>query len=361
MANENHLKLLRQGGDIGQAIAAWNTWRLKEPSVEPDFSRADLSRRYLGGANLRKANLLGTSLLRASLSGADLAGANLSGANLYQADLVETNLWDANLSGADLRGAKLIKANLLGANLSGADLSGADLRLTTLVEANLENANLSRCTIYGASAWGLTLSKGTKQQDLVITNVNVNEAEVTVDNIEMAQFVYLLLHNEKIRDAIDTIGKKGVLLLGRFTGGRIAVLARLREELRRRDFLPIVCNFDKPETKDLTETVRLLASMSRFVIVDITKPRSVPLELQAIVPHCMVPFCPILDGTEEPEPFAMLRDLQNNHPDRVSDVFRYPSLDRLIEVLDAEIIVIAERMFADLLARKAEQMRIKDI
>ena len=50
-----------------------------------------------------------------------------------------------------------------------------------------------------------------------------DEPEVTVDHIEVAQFVYLLMHNEKIRDAIDTVGKKGVLLLGRFTGGRIAV------------------------------------------------------------------------------------------------------------------------------------------
>jgi hypothetical protein len=43
---------------------------------------------------------------------------------------------------------------------------------------------------------------------LVITPQN--EPEITVDNIEVAQFVYLLLHNEKIRDVIDTIGKKGV-------------------------------------------------------------------------------------------------------------------------------------------------------
>ena len=40
-----------------------------------------------------------------------------------------------------------------------------------------------------------------------------DEPDITVDNIEVAQFVYLLLHNEKIRDVIDTIGKKGVLLL----------------------------------------------------------------------------------------------------------------------------------------------------
>src|SRR5262249_48643964 len=33
-------------------------------------------------------------------------------------------------------------------------------------------------------------------------------------------------HNEKIREVIDTIGKKGVLLLGRFTEGRMVVLER---------------------------------------------------------------------------------------------------------------------------------------
>jgi hypothetical protein len=52
-------------------------------------------------------------------------------------------------------------------------------------------------------------------------------------NAEVVQFVYLLLHNEKIRNVIDTIGKKGVLLLGRFTEGRIAILERLREKLPR--------------------------------------------------------------------------------------------------------------------------------
>jgi hypothetical protein len=77
---------------------------------------------------------------------------------------------------------------------------------------------------------------------------------VTVDNIEVAQFIYLLLHNEKIRDVIDTIGKKGVLLLGRFTEGRMVVLERLRQKLRDLGFVPMVFNFDKPETKDFSET-----------------------------------------------------------------------------------------------------------
>ena len=79
------------------------------------------------------------------------------------------------------------------------------------------------------------------------------------------------------------MGKKGVLLLGRFTEGRIVVLERLRDELRKRGYLPIVFNFDKPETKDFTETVRLLAGLSKFVIADLTSPKSAPYELGAIV------------------------------------------------------------------------------
>jgi hypothetical protein len=93
-----------------------------------------------------------------------------------------------------------------------------------------------------------------------------DEPAVTVDDLEVAQFAYLLPHNEEIRHVIDTVDKKGVLLLGRFTKGRIEVLERLREELRRRGYVPIVFNFDKPETKDFTEAVRLLAGMSKFVI-----------------------------------------------------------------------------------------------
>jgi hypothetical protein len=57
---------------------------------------------------------------------------------------------------------------------------------------------------------------------LIITKEN--EPEITVDNIEVAQFIYLLMHNQKIRDVIDTITSKVVLILGRFTPKRKQVL-----------------------------------------------------------------------------------------------------------------------------------------
>ena len=193
--------------------------------------------------------------------------------------------------------------------------------------------------------------------DQVITPEN--EPTVTVDNIEVAQFIYLLLHNEKIRDVIDTIGKKGVLLLGRFTEGRMMVLERLREKLRDLGFVPMVFNFDKPETKDFTETVRLLCNLSHFVIVDITNPRSAPLELQATVPDYMVPFAPILQHGEQP--FSMFADLQNRYDWVLQAVVGYPSVDRLIEVLEDEIVRPAEAKFNELLARRTNELRVKNI
>jgi hypothetical protein len=131
------------------------------------------------------------------------------------------------------------------------------------VNTDLTGADLTGCRIYGVSAWGLKL-KGTTQEDLVITCTD--EPEITVDNIEVAQFICLLLHNQKIRDVIGTITSKVVLILGRFTDERKAVLDALRDELRNRNLLPILFDFSIPASRDVRETIKTLASLARFVI-----------------------------------------------------------------------------------------------
>jgi hypothetical protein len=129
--------------------------------------------------------------------------------------------------------------------------------------------------------------------------------------------------------------------------------------LRKRDYVPIVFNFDKPETKDFTETVRLLAGLSKFVIADITNPKSSPLELQATIPEIMVPLQPIIQKGEKP--FAMLQDLWIKHRDWVFEPIRYSSVDRLVETMDAEIIDPAEARFAELVKRKAETLTVREV
>jgi hypothetical protein len=228
--------------------------------------------------------------------------ANLQGSNLSKASLGEAHLASSNLRWANLSEASLVKANLGGSNLSGAtlvsaNLSGAILITAILVDTDLTGADLTGCHIYGVSAWGLKL-EATKQQNLVITPED--EPTVTVDNIEVAQFIYLMLNNQKVRDVIDTITSKAVLILGRFTDERKAVLDALREELRKRNYLPILFDFNVLATRDITETVSLLARMARFIIADLTDPGSIPKELEAIVPGLAVPVQPLLEGASRP-------------------------------------------------------------
>ena len=120
----------------------------------------------------------------------------------------------ANLSLAYLGVAYLGGADLNRANLTSADLTCADLSRTNLVETDFTLATITGCRTYGASPWNVTLV-GTVQDNLVITKEG--EPVVTVDDLEVGQFIYLILNNTKIRNAIDTICRKGVRILGRFT------------------------------------------------------------------------------------------------------------------------------------------------
>jgi 5-methylcytosine-specific restriction endonuclease McrBC regulatory subunit McrC len=95
----------------------------------------------------------------------------------------------------------------------------------------------------------------------------------------------LLLNNQKIRHVIDTITSKVVLILGRFTPERKAVLDAIRKELRQRDRLPVLFDFEKPTNRTTEETVSTLAHMVRFVIADLTDAKSVLQELRSIVPN----------------------------------------------------------------------------
>jgi hypothetical protein len=235
MANEEHVALIKKD------VAAWNAWR--------DEDRKN---------RLRPAD----RKIRPDLYGAKLSGRNLNGADLSVVNLMYADLSGVNLSNADLSGADLCFANVSGAILSGANLTGANM-----METDFRGSDLTGCRIHGVSAWDLKLG-GAKQQSLVITTVG--EPEITVDNIEVARFIYLILNNQKVREAIDTITSKVVLILGRFTDERKAVLDALHEELRKRNYLPILFDFAVPATRDITETISLLARMARFVVADIT-------------------------------------------------------------------------------------------
>jgi len=379
MANEDQIRILRQGAEV------WNKWRMDNPDEHIELSRANLSEADLNGANLSKVNLsganlsggnlykanlsearlLGTKLIQANLIDAKLIQANLSGADLFEANLSLAKLNEANLSRADFCGANLSEADLSGvilvkadlcrailvrANLCGANLTEAVLNGAVLVETNLERAILTGCKIYGISAWELKLDDA-KQNDLVITKPD--QAAITVDNLEVAQFIYLLLHNAKIRSAIDTITSKVVLILGRFTDTRKPVLDAIREELRRRDYLPVLFDFEKPASCDIAETVSTLAHMARFIIADITDAKSIPAELELIVPQLLsVPVMPvILKSDYEYALFERITRFPN-----VLEPYQYENQEALLASVEENVIKPAEEK-ADELKKKLEKTR----
>jgi hypothetical protein len=50
-----------------------------------------------------------------------------------------------------------------------------------------------------------------------------------VGDIEVAQFIYLLLNNQKLRDVIETITSKAVLILGRLPSVAVRLLIKKSE------------------------------------------------------------------------------------------------------------------------------------
>jgi hypothetical protein len=214
-----------------------------------------------------------------------------------------------------------------------------------LVETNFEGASLTACCVYGVSAWSVRL-EGAIQSNLVVTPSG--ESAIQVDNLEMAQFIYLLLDNERIRHVIDTITSKVVLILGRFTPERKIVLDTIREELRKRHYLPILFDFEKPASKDLTGTVSTLANMARFIIADLTDPSSVPHELATVVPGTIVPVQTILlEGQRE---YAMFVDLKTRYH-WVLEPYQYNSIDLLIANFNESVIAPAEAKAKELMRK----------
>ncbi len=353
MANPAHLAMLQQG------IDRWNTWRREHHALRPDLCEANLLGVEMSGVNFSETNLQGAILTWANLSYANFRHADLRDAHLSRTDLSHTNfegavlvgtdlrwaslrgadLSEADVSEADLGEADLSQTNLSRTNFTHADLSGAHLGRASLIGTNLSGAMLIDCQIYGIAVWDVNLQE-TEQSNLMITLPR--HPTITVDHLEMAQFIYLLLNNGHVRHVLTAITAKLVFILGRFTPPRKKILEALRKELRTYDYVPVVFDFDQPDSRDLTETVNTLAHLARFLIVDLTDPSCVPYEVATIVPHCIVPLQPLLAQEQAGQAFSMFHDLQRRYH-WVLPIYQYQDLSSLLAALQDKVIEPAEQ------------------
>lgn len=204
---------------------------------------------------------------------------------------------------------------------------------TILVRVDLKEAHLSECRIHAASVWKIDTNVNTVQSNIIITDFA--DATIEVGSIEVAQFIHLLIYNEKIRDVIETVTSKAILILGRFTEERKQILNSLKDALKQRGYVPILFDFEPSSNRDLTETIQLLANISKFVIADLTEAKSIPQELSHIIPFLpSVPVQPIILASERR--YEMYEHWESFNS--VLPSFSYKDEKHLIENLETNII-----------------------
>jgi hypothetical protein len=156
--------------------------------------------------------------------------------------------------------------------------------------------------------------------------------------------VYLIVNNERIQQAIDTLGKKAVLLLGRFTGPGWDVLQTLKAALRSHRLLPMLFTFKPSERQSRLDTVETLARLSRLVIAEITDPRAVIGELVSIENIAYVPKHLFIREPELPD--VMLDRIRA----KGAEVYAYKDIPHLLSLLE-RVLMTAEVRESDFAKR----------
>lgn len=374
MANLDHQAFLMdciEAGDDGSIL--WNTWRNKNNIRNIDLSGIDLTGANMLGynftrtdfsySNLSHAHLIECILTLANFNNSILIGADLSltqggetnfkasnmmhvkaqHAILIKSDFSEANLehsdfLNASIGSSDFTDSNLFRSVLLTTNLVGSNLTRCNLQQCQLAGANLSNSNLTEANIsgsgvFGISAWNIN-STNLVQKDLIITN-DWDPVKLTIDDIEVAQFVYLLSNNANLSRVIDTITSKSVLILGRFTEDRKEVLDSIKLELRKYGYVSIVFDFERPISRDLTETVGLLGRMSKFIIADLTDAKSIPQELSELIPGN--PSLVIMPILQKGSPEYGMFEHWKKYP-WVLEIYEYESANSVIQEIKIAII-----------------------
>ena len=143
-------------------------------------------------------------------------------------------------------------------------------------------------------------------------------------------------------EIMSELTQRRVLILGRFSRRRLAVLEAIKTHLKghKNNYLPELFTFDKPKSRDLVEAIKGFAALSRFVIADLSEPKSVQQELEAIAPDFQsVPIVPLINQTGRE--FATFESIKRR-VNVVKPTIRYRDLNDLKVKLDREVVPQAE-------------------
>jgi|LGOV01.1.fsa_nt_gb uncharacterized protein YjbI with pentapeptide repeats len=311
MANEEHIKILKLG------IREWNQWRKVYPKIRPDLSGINFYDVFPGSNDMydipaiEGANFDDCNLRNAEMRDREFNNCSFISAELHMADLCFAYFYNCQFNDTRMRLSRIGSTIFSGCIFCESDLSYSSAENTSFtncyiertkfksvhfVKADFTESRIIKCNVYGISSWDMIL-ENTIQEDIYI--MEDEDDLLSVDDIELAQFIYMMIENKNLRRIIDTITSSVVLILGRFTTERKKILDRIKLQVREHGLIPILFDFEGPDSRDVTETVKVLANISRFVIADLTDAKSIPQELMIIVPTSpSLVIYPILAETE---------------------------------------------------------------
>ena len=315
------------------------------------------------GANLRSAELSSVYAEKANLSGASCGGATLSHSDfrgaicLDQTYLAHANLREANFARARMIEATLSQADLTKTCFDGADLTGASLSDAILDETSFLGTKLQGAHVLGTFIRRVKTDDKTDQRGLFV-DVHVawerRPGEMIkfteANDIRVAQFHNIVDEPGSVGKLLAATTKRVVLILGRFLPRRKRVLDRLAKALGERGKIAVIFDFPSPNDREVSDTVRFIAGMSEFIVVDLTDASSVPLELQATIPELMIPVLPIIQSGHDV--FSMFSDLQRRYF-WIQPTVSYKDADQLVKYVDDAIVARAESIAKQIRTRRA--------
>lgn len=351
--NVSHLQLILNALE-NDTPKRWNDWRKLHSRTKPDLRGINLWGARLSEFNLRGAQLEGADLSNVAGWEAQLTDANLEGAWLERAELI-----GANLNGANLDSARLLGANLTGISAKKATFRNANLSHSVLNGARLQGADLTAANVTGINAWAIEVDEHTTQKDLAVrllgdlledisddSGLAIEGVGVRIQNLQAAHLLHLVTA-DRTKVIINSLTDLVVLLLGNFSVRQKAILKDLRRRLVELGYAPVV--FDFEVNRDLIDGVTVLAGLSKFVIADLTKATSTPLESLLITSQFMIPFAPIIRKSQRP--FSMFASLQTKY-DWVLPTWEYRDRDHLIRNLERRIVNPCEEKIIELNSKR---------
>lgn len=319
MANLEHLEVFYKGPKI------WNEWRSANPQIEPDlsgeyiyphFSRKEPRNTFKKGDVTisdpgNPFNFYRTNFYKSTFESAIFPAADMRECYLYEADMSA-----AGFPGADFSGSMIRKAYCRGTDFSNAKFVDCVLNNSTFIGTNFSGALIEGCNVYGVSAWEIFMDDKTIQKELFLHRDNFSRKNLAqtgnqpsfVDDIALAQFLYFISQENGFGKSLRQLNKRTVLLLGKFKEGGLELLKSVGEMLRKRNYVPIIFDFEPSEHTNLIENVTTMAGLSRFVLANL-EGNSVPAELAKVTSNYQNPVIGWIHDDKHNALYAMFKDV----------------------------------------------------